>query len=184
MGDKLEDAQNRARTGVPLVPGSDEARNPREAGAQAEEIGYPLLLKGGGGRRARHQAVWNGGEIENTFRLAAAEARGPSATTSLYERYVGTPGIRGADPRRPAWQSNHLGERDCSLQRRHQRLSRKRPPTPCRPRCAPRFATPRRPGAKHSLNESAGTSSSSTTMTRRITILNDTRIQVEHPVTE
>src|SRR6186713_2592707 len=76
MGDKLEARKIACNAGVPLVPGSDHARNPREAALLANDIGFPLLLKasaGGGGRGIK--LVSNASEIEDTFRTAAAEAR-------------------------------------------------------------------------------------------------------------
>ncbi|HKY08706.1 MAG TPA: biotin carboxylase N-terminal domain-containing protein, partial [Candidatus Binatia bacterium] len=76
MGDKLEARMIARSASVPLVPGSDQAKGPREAARLAEEIGYPLLLKasaGGGGRGIK--LVNRSREIEETFRMAAAEAR-------------------------------------------------------------------------------------------------------------
>ena len=69
MGDKLEARKIARSAGVPLVPGSDHARNPHEAAELAQQIGYPLLVKasaGGGGRGIK--LVSNPGEIEDTFK--------------------------------------------------------------------------------------------------------------------
>ena len=85
MGDKLEARKIARSAGVPLVPGSDHAKNPHQAAQLAEAIGYPLLLKasaGGGGRGIK--LVWNKDEIENTFRTAAAEARAAFGNDTLY----------------------------------------------------------------------------------------------------
>ena len=91
MGDKLEARKIARGAGVPLVPGSDQARSPHEATQLAKDIGCPLLLKasaGGGGRGIK--LVWNSSEIEDTFRVAAAEARAAFGNDTLYmERYVG-----------------------------------------------------------------------------------------------
>ena len=91
MWAQLEARKIARGAGIPLVPGSDQARNPREAAQLAETIGYPLLLKasaGGGGRGIK--LVSNPGEIEDTFRMAAAEARAAFGNDTLYmERYVG-----------------------------------------------------------------------------------------------
>ncbi|MBM2804919.1 MAG: Pyruvate carboxylase, partial [Deltaproteobacteria bacterium] len=84
MGDKLEARKIARNAGVPLVPGSDHARNPHEAGLLAKDIGFPLLLKasaGGGGRGIK--LVWNAHEIEDTFRMAAAEARAAFGNDTL-----------------------------------------------------------------------------------------------------
>ena len=78
MGDKLEARKIARNAGVPLVPGSDQARNPDEAAQLAKAIGYPLLLKasaGGGGRGIK--LVTSPGEIEDTFRTGSrGSARG------------------------------------------------------------------------------------------------------------
>ena len=130
MGDKLEARKIARDAGVPLVPGSDHARNPHEAAQLAKDIGYPLLLKasaGGGGRGIK--LVWNGHEIEDTFRTAAAEARAAFGNDTLYmERYVGN--ARHIEVQILGDQHGnviHLGERDCSLQRRHQKIVEEAP---------------------------------------------------------
>jgi acetyl-CoA carboxylase, biotin carboxylase subunit len=189
MGDKLEARKIARSAGVPLVPGSDHAKNPDEAAKLADEIGYPLLLKasaGGGGRGIK--LVSSRGEIENTFRTAAAEARAAFGNDTLYmEKYVGNARhievqILGDS------QGNviHLGERDCSLQRRHQKIIEE----------APAYAVPPEVRAKicnaaANLARSIGYRSAGT-----IEFIYDndsaefyflemnTRIQVEHPITE
>ena len=130
MGDKLEARKIARAAGVPLVPGSDHARNPREAAQLAEQIGYPLLLKasaGGGGRGIK--LVSNANEIEDTFRTAAAEARTAFGNDTLYmEKYVGN--ARHIEVQILGDQHGnviHLGERDCSLQRRHQKIVEEAP---------------------------------------------------------
>jgi acetyl-CoA carboxylase, biotin carboxylase subunit len=189
MGDKLEARKIARSAGVPLVPGSDHAKNPQQAAQLAAEIGYPLLLKasaGGGGRGIK--LVSNRDEIENTFRTAAAEARAAFGNDTLYmEKYVGNARhievqILGDS------QGNviHVGERDCSLQRRHQKIIEE----------APAYAVPPEVRAKicnaaAALARSIGYRSAGT-----IEFIYDndsvdfyflemnTRIQVEHPVTE
>jgi acetyl-CoA carboxylase, biotin carboxylase subunit len=189
MGDKLEARKIARSAGVPLVPGSDHAKNPQQAAQLADEIGYPLLLKasaGGGGRGIK--LVSNRDEIENTFRTAAAEARAAFGNDTLYmEKYVGNARhievqILGDS------QGNviHVGERDCSLQRRHQKIIEE----------APAYAVPPEVRAKicnaaAALARSIGYRSAGT-----IEFIYDndsvdfyflemnTRIQVEHPVTE
>jgi acetyl-CoA carboxylase, biotin carboxylase subunit len=189
MGDKLE-ARKIARTaGVPLVPGSDHAKNPHEATRMAETIGYPLLIKaaaGGGGRGIK--LVWDKNEIESTFRTAAAEARAAFGNDTLYmERYVGN--ARHIEVQILGDQHGnviHLGERDCSLQRRHQKIIEE----------APAYAVPQEVRAK--ICNAAATLARSIGYRNAGTIEfiydNDTadfyflemntRIQVEHPITE
>ncbi|MBM4297761.1 MAG: ATP-grasp domain-containing protein, partial [Deltaproteobacteria bacterium] len=189
MGDKLEARKIARGAGVPLVPGSDQARNPHEANLLAKDIGFPLLLKasaGGGGRGIK--LVWNEHEIEDTFRMAAAEARAAFGNDTLYmERYVGN--ARHIEVQILGDRHGnviHLGERDCSLQRRHQKIVEE----------APAYAVPlevRRQicAAAATLAKSIGYQSAGT-----IEFIYDndsqafyflemnTRIQVEHPVTE
>jgi acetyl-CoA carboxylase, biotin carboxylase subunit len=130
MGDKLQSRRIAAQCGVPIVPGSDHAKNPREAAALAEKIGYPVLLKasaGGGGRGIK--LIWNTGEMQNTFSTAAAEARAAFGNDTLYmERYVGNARHIEVQILGDHFGSViHLGERDCSLQRRHQKIIEEAP---------------------------------------------------------
>jgi acetyl-CoA carboxylase biotin carboxylase subunit len=189
MGDKLEARKIARAAGLPLVPGSDEARNPHEAARLAEEIGYPLLLKaaaGGGGRGIK--LVSNSGEIENTFRVAAAEARAAFGNDTLYmERYVGN--ARHIEVQILGDRHGnviHLGERDCSLQRRHQKIVEEAPayavPAEVRAKICNAAATL----ARSIAYESAGTIEfiyDNDTKDYYFLEMN-TRIQVEHPVTE
>ena len=189
MGDKLEARKIARHAGVPLVPGSDHARNPHEARQLSKEIGFPLLLKasaGGGGRGIK--LVWNENEIEDTFRTAAAEARAAFGNDTLYmERYVGN--ARHIEVQILGDQHGnvvHLGERDCSLQRRHQKIVEE----------APAYAVPvevrqQMCHAAATLARSIGYQSAGTIEfiydndTQAYYFLEmNTRIQVEHPVTE
>ncbi|HYJ15242.1 MAG TPA: biotin carboxylase N-terminal domain-containing protein, partial [Candidatus Limnocylindria bacterium] len=189
MGDKLEARKVARNAGVPLVPGSDHARNPHEAAVLAKNIGYPLLLKasaGGGGRGIK--LVLNEREIEDTFRMAAAEAGAAFGNDTLYmERYVGN--ARHIEVQILGDQHGnviHLGERDCSLQRRHQKIVEE----------APAYAVPAAVreqicAAAATLARSIGYQSAGTIEfiydndTRSYYFLEmNTRIQVEHPVTE
>ena len=189
MGDKLEARKIARGAGVPLVPGSDHARNPHEAAQLAKDIGFPLLLKasaGGGGRGIK--LVWNASEIEDTFRMAAAEARAAFGNDTLYmERYVGN--ARHIEVQILGDQHGnviHLGERDCSLQRRHQKIVEE----------APAYAVPQDVRTKicyaaATLARSIGYQSAGTIEfiydndTQEYYFLEmNTRIQVEHPVTE
>ena len=169
MGDKLEARKIARGAGVPLVPGSDHARNPHEAAQFAKEIGYPLLLKasaGGGGRGIK--LVWNEQEIEDTFRTAAAEARAAFGNDTLYmEHYVGN--ARHIEVQILGDQHGnviHLGERDCSLQRRHQKIVEEAPayavPAEVRAQDLQRCGDP---GAQLSATRAPAPSSSFTTTT-------------------
>ena len=189
MGDKLEARKIARKAGVPLVPGSDHARNPHEAALLAKDIGFPLLLKasaGGGGRGIK--LVGNPNEIEDTFRTAAAEARAAFGNDTLYmERYVGN--ARHVEVQILGDQHGnviHLGERDCSLQRRHQKIVEEAPAYALAPEVRKRMCQAAATLARSIGYQSAGT----------IEFIYDddsedyyflemnTRIQVEHPVTE
>jgi len=126
MGDKIEAKRTAVRLGLPVVPGSDGAiRDAGEAKRVAKEIGFPVLIKaaaGGGGRGmkvARSEA-----DLEQALHTAQSEAKAAFGDDAVYlEKYLDKPrhieiqvlgdGQGGAI---------HLGERDCSLQRRHQKL--------------------------------------------------------------
>ena len=189
MGDKLEARKIARNAGVPLVPGSDHARNPHEAAHLAAQIGYPLLLKasaGGGGRGIK--LVWSAGEIENSFRTAAAEARAAFGNDTLYmEKYVGN--ARHIEVQILGDHHGnviHLGERDCSLQRRHQKIVEEAPAYAVPPEVRARICTAAATLARSIGYRSAGTIEfiyDNDTADFYFLEMN-TRIQVEHPVTE
>ncbi|MCB1480791.1 MAG: ATP-grasp domain-containing protein, partial [Rhodobiaceae bacterium] len=126
MGDKIAAKQTVSALGVPVVPGSDGAiESEKEAYKVAAEIGYPVLVKaaaGGGGRGMKVALTED--DLRNAMSTARAEASAAFGDDSLYmEKYLGKPRhievqVFG-DGRGNAV---HLGERDCSLQRRHQKV--------------------------------------------------------------
>ena len=131
MGDKIRAKQTVAKAGVPVVPGSDGAGLDDDALARAvAEIGYPVLLKpsaGGGGKGMRE--VHRAADVADAITSARREARGSFGDdTLLVERLV-------TDPRHIEIQvladahgnAIHLGERECSLQRRHQKIVEEAP---------------------------------------------------------
>ncbi len=189
MGDKLEARKIAVSSGVPTVPGSDHAKNSREAAAQAEKIGYPVLLKasaGGGGRGIK--LVWNPSEMATIFSTAAAEARAAFGNDTLYmERYVGN--ARHIEVQVLGDRSGnviHLGERDCSLQRRHQKIIEEAPAYAVSTKVRDQICH-----AAATLARSIGYQNAGTVEfifdndTNEFFFLEmNTRIQVEHPVTE
>jgi acetyl-CoA carboxylase biotin carboxylase subunit len=189
MGDKLEARKVAAACDVPTVPGSDHAKNPREAAAQAEKIGYPVLLKasaGGGGRGIK--LIWNPSEMQSTFSTAAAEARAAFGNDTLYmERFIGD--ARHVEVQVLGDRSGkviHLGERDCSLQRRHQKIVEEAPAYAVAQEVREKICN-----AAAILARSIGYQSAGTVefifdnATNEFFFLEmNTRIQVEHPVTE
>ncbi len=126
MGDKIEAKRAVARLGVPLVPGSDGAvLDVRTARSVADRIGYPVLIKaaaGGGGRGMKVARAPE--ELEDSLRLARAEARAAFGSDEVYiEKYLDRPRHIELQVLADSHGSVvHFGERDCSLQRRHQKL--------------------------------------------------------------
>jgi len=126
MGDKIAAKTAMAGLGVPLVPGSDGAVEDIDvARKRADEIGYPVLIKataGGGGRGMK--VARNADELEDAIRLARTEARAAFGNDAVYmEKYLDRP--RHIELQVLADTHGnvvHFGERDCSLQRRHQKL--------------------------------------------------------------
>jgi acetyl-CoA carboxylase biotin carboxylase subunit len=126
MGDKIEAKRTAKRLGIPVVPGSEGAVvNDADARRIADEIGFPVLIKasaGGGGRgmKVAHSAD----ELGNALATARAEARAAFGDDAVYiEKYLATPRhieiqVLGDGNHKAV----HLGERDCSLQRRHQKI--------------------------------------------------------------
>ena len=131
MGDKVEAKRTAGKLGLPLVPGSDGAvTDPVEAKQIAKEIGYPVIVKaasGGGGRGMK--VVTNADDLESLMSQARTEAKAAFGDDTVYiEKYLG-------NPRHIEFQifgdgqgnAVHLGERDCSLQRRHQKVLEEAP---------------------------------------------------------
>jgi acetyl-CoA carboxylase biotin carboxylase subunit len=126
MGDKIAAKEAMAGLGVPLVPGSDGVvPDAVAARAVAESVGYPVLIKaaaGGGGRGMK--VARSAAELEDAFRLARAEARSAFGNDAVYiEKYLDRPRHIELQVLADMYGDVvHFGERDCSLQRRHQKL--------------------------------------------------------------
>jgi acetyl-CoA carboxylase, biotin carboxylase subunit len=189
LGDKVRARELAKKADVPLLPGSDGAmRDETEARAVAETLGYPVLLKasmGGGGRGMR--IVWDADALGAAVRTCQSEAAAAFGSSEVYlEKYV--EGARHVEVQVLAdglGHTIHLGERDCSIQRRHQKLLEESP--------SPVVT----PAVRHELTgaalrlcravgyESAGTVEFLLDREGRFYFLEvNTRIQVEHPVTE
>ncbi|MFM1981710.1 MAG: acetyl-CoA carboxylase biotin carboxylase subunit, partial [Pseudomonadota bacterium] len=131
MGDKVMAKKTAGALGLPLVPGSDGAIDDvDEAKRLARDVGYPVIIKaasGGGGRGMK--VVWTEEELESQMQQAGTEAKAAFGDATVYlEKYLG-------NPRHIEFQvfgdgngnAIHLGERDCSLQRRHQKVLEEAP---------------------------------------------------------
>ena len=131
MGDKIEAKRTAAKLGLPLVPGSDgPLTSIADARKLAKKVGYPVIIKaasGGGGRGMK--VVTAEAQLESLMSQAASEARSAFGDDTIYlEKYL-------ADPRHIEFQvfgdgagnAIHIGERDCSIQRRHQKLLEEAP---------------------------------------------------------
>ena len=131
MGDKIQAKQVAKELGLPVVPGSDGAvKDSNEAQAIAREIGFPLIIKaaaGGGGRGMK--VATHPDQLAEAMALCQAEAKAAFGDDAVYlERYLATPRhieiqVLGDG----AGQCIHLGERDCSIQRRHQKIIEETP---------------------------------------------------------
>ncbi len=131
MADKSKAKQLMAEAGVPTIPGSDGAiESPEEAKALAKEIGYPVILKaaaGGGGRGMR--IVEDESYIENAFFACESEAVNAFGDGTLYmEKFIESPRHVEVQVLGDSFgNAIHVGERDCSMQRRHQKLIEESP---------------------------------------------------------
>jgi acetyl-CoA carboxylase, biotin carboxylase subunit len=188
MGDKTEARRRMTAAGVPIVPGLTEAVADAEAAvAAAEEIGYPVLLKaaaGGGGKGMR--VVESSAELPRAFEAAAREALAAFGDGSVYlERYLGRPRHIEIQVLGDAHGNVvHLAERECSIQRRHQKLVEEAPSPVLTPeeRAAMGEAAVR---ATQAVSyRGAGTIEFLYQDGEFFFLEMNTRIQVEHPVTE
>ena len=188
MGDKIEAKRTAAKLGLPLVPGSDgPLESIADAKALAAEIGYPVLIKaasGGGGRGMK--VVPSEDQLESLMSQAASEARSAFGDDTVYmEKYL-------ADPRHIEFQvfgdgdgnAIHLGERDCSIQRRHQKVLEEAPSPAITPKQRNRMGTLVAQAMAEMGYRGAGTVEFLYENDEFYFIEMNTRLQVEHPVTE
>ena len=189
MGDKSKARQAAAEAGVPVLPGSKEPlADAAEARQVAAEVGFPVILKaaaGGGGRGMR--IVLDQDALEGQFNTASEEAVKAFGDGSIYlERYL-------VEPRHIEFQIFgdqygeviHLGERECSIQRRHQKLIEEAPSTALTPQLREEMGAAAIKLAEAASYVNAGTVEFLLDHDGRFYFMEmNTRIQVEHPVTE
>src|SRR5215468_97596 len=189
LGDKVRARELARKADVPLLPGSDGAvRDETEAQTVAESLGYPVLLKaslGGGGRGIR--IVWDAETLAAAVRTCQSEAAAAFGSSEIYlEKYV--EGARHVEVQILADGRGdiiHLGERDCSVQRRHQKLLEESPCPVMTPAVRRELTGAALRLCRAAGYESAGTVEFLLDARGRFYFLEvNTRIQVEHPVTE
>jgi acetyl-CoA carboxylase, biotin carboxylase subunit len=187
-GDKVSARREASRHGLPLLPGTGVLENAAHAIREAKRIGFPVIIKasgGGGGRGMR--IVREESEVAHGFEAATAEAMAGFRNPDVYlERYVGTPRHIEfqvlADQHGGVWT---FGERECSLQRRHQKVIEEAPSPAMKPELRAQMGE---------LIRKAITATGYTTLGTLEFLMDErgelffmemnTRVQVEHPVTE
>ncbi|KGG28422.1 MULTISPECIES: acetyl-CoA carboxylase biotin carboxylase subunit [unclassified Prochlorococcus] len=189
MGDKSTAKATMQQVGVPTVPGSEGLlANPEEAAELAKEMGYPVMIKataGGGGRGMR--LVTTPDQLENLFKAAQGEAEAAFGNPGLYmEKFIDRP--RHVEVQILSDRHGnviHLGERDCSIQRRHQKLLEESPSPALTPELRLRMGEAAVAAARSINYEGAGTVEFLLDRKGDFYFMEmNTRIQVEHPVTE
>jgi acetyl-CoA carboxylase, biotin carboxylase subunit len=188
MGDKDRARKTMTELGLPVLPGSDVLQTEAQAKEAARQIGYPVMIKaaaGGGGRGMR--AVLAEGDLPQAFSTAQSEAQAAFGSQDVYlEKYI-------ASPRHIEFQVLgdqhgkviHLGERECSIQRRHQKLLEESPSTQVDSEMRERIGHQVVDALQKIGYTNAGTVEFLMDENHKLYFLEmNTRIQVEHPVTE
>ena len=189
MGDKATAKETMKAAGVPCVPGSEGLlEDLAHAKKTAKEIGYPVMMKataGGGGKGMR--AIWKEDELEKAWESARQEAAAAFGNDGMYmEKLIEEP--RHIEIQVIGDQSGkacHLSERDCSIQRRHQKLTEETPSPFMTPELRKAMGEAAIKAAEYIAYEGAGTVEFLVDKHRNFYFMEmNTRIQVEHPITE
>ena len=189
MGDKAAAKETMKNAGVPTIPGSKGIIETFEVCKKtAKDIGYPVMLKataGGGGKGMR--LVWKEKDLKNAWESAKTESKAAFANDSMYmEKFI-------EDPRHIEIQiigdktgkACHLSERDCSIQRRHQKLAEETPSPFMTDKLREEMGSAAIKAAEAVKYEGVGTVEFLVDKHRKFYFMEmNTRIQVEHPVTE
>jgi len=189
MGDKITAKETMIAAGVPVIPGSDGLLKDVKSGIEvAEEIGYPVILKataGGGGKGMR--IVWSSEEFEAAWDSAKQEAGASFTNDGIYlEKFI-------EEPRHVEFQVIgdqygtvvHLSERDCTIQRRHQKLLEECPSTILSKKLRKEMGEAAIKAGQSINYEGVGTVEFLVDKHKKFYFMEmNTRIQVEHPVTE
>jgi acetyl-CoA carboxylase biotin carboxylase subunit len=189
MGDKITAKETMIKAGVPVIPGSEGLlESVAEAKKLAKEMGFPVIIKataGGGGKGMR--VVWEESEVEHAYSTAKIEAAASFKNDGIYmEKYVEEP--RHIEIQVAGDQFGtvcHLSERDCSIQRRHQKLVEESPSPFMTPELRQKMGEAAIKAASAINYESVGTVEFLVDKHRNFYFMEmNTRIQVEHGVTE
>lgn len=189
MGDKATAKETMKKAGVPCVPGSEGLlKDVADAKKVAKKMGYPVMIKataGGGGKGMR--AIWSEDEMEKNFESAVNEATAAFGNGGMYmEKLI-------EEPRHIEIQivgdqygkACHLSERDCSVQRRHQKLTEETPSPFMTDKLREEMGAAAIKAAEYIKYEGAGTVEFLVDKHRNFYFMEmNTRIQVEHPITE
>jgi acetyl-CoA carboxylase biotin carboxylase subunit len=188
MGDKVRAKVELGRAAVPVVPGTEELPDAADARAAADELGYPVLLKaaaGGGGKGMR--LVSSAEEVEGAFETAAAEADAAFGDASLYLEKTIAP-ARHVEIQVLADREGGvltLGERECSIQRRHQKLIEESPSPALSAETREAMESAAERACRHIGYENAGTFEFLVGPDSSFYFMElNARLQVEHPVSE
>jgi acetyl-CoA carboxylase, biotin carboxylase subunit len=189
MGDKITAKETMIKAGVPVVPGGGGLlESAAQAKEIAKEVGYPVILKataGGGGKGMR--VVWNEEELERNYDMAKQEAAAAFKNDGVYmEKFVEEPRHIEIQVAGDSFGNVcHLSERDCSIQRRHQKLVEESPSPFMTPELRKAMGEAARKAASAIGYESVGTIEFLVDKHRNFYFMEmNTRIQVEHCVTE
>ncbi|MGC8764913.1 MAG: acetyl-CoA carboxylase biotin carboxylase subunit [Brevinematia bacterium] len=187
LGNKDKARKTMESVGVPVTPGTDIINNPAEAIKFANEVGYPVIVKavaGGGGKGMR--VAWSEEELINLIPIAQGEAKAAFGNPDVYvEKYLENPRHIEIQFLADSYGNVvHLGERDCSIQRRHQKLLEEAPSPALTPEIREAMGEAVKKGVKKVGYVGAGTMEFLFENGKFYFMEVNTRIQVEHPVTE
>ena len=188
LGDKVSARRLMQKAGVPVVPGTEGEVDAEEAARVAKEIGFPVMVKaaaGGGGKGIR--LVHEASELENALKMASSEAAAAFGHGAVFvEKYLSR--VRHVEVQVIADSKGNavaLGERECSIQRRHQKLLEETPSIAIDEDLRQQMWAAAVEAAKASKYENAGTVEFLVDEDKNFYFLEvNTRLQVEHPVTE
>ncbi len=187
LGDKVTAKKTMTEVGVPVTPGTDIIKDPEVAVKFAQEVTYPVIVKatsGGGGKGMR--VAWSDDELRKIIPIAQGEAKTNFGNPDVYvEKYLENPHhIEIQFIADEHGNVVHLGERDCSIQRRHQKLIEEVPSPAISPEQRHEIGEAAKRGVKHAGYAGAGTMEFLYEKGRFYFMEVNTRIQVEHSVTE